>query len=72
MMHCNRCGTEIPESDFGNGRCDDCNAELSTTPTQNMDDELDRLIEQSSVPNLALLYKRAKGTGLITPAQAYK
>lgn len=69
-MYCYRCGTEIPESDRGNGRCDDCNAELST-PTQNLDDELDRLIEQSSVPNLARLYKRAKGTGLITPAQAY-
>lgn len=67
-MNCLTCGNLIVA--HTDGLCDDCRL-AQAPPTQNMDDELDRLIEQSSLPNLALLYKRAKGTGLITPAQAY-
>lgn len=68
-MNCLRCGEPIPESDHGNGLCDDCRSQPA--PSLNDDAELDRLIEAASVPNLAQLYKRAKGQGFITPTQSY-
>lgn len=66
-MNCNHCGNTFDDGDFAIGMCADCLG----VPARISEDELDRLIERSSVPNLARLYKRAKGEGLITPAQAY-
>lgn len=40
-------------------------------PTPQLDDILDTLISQASVPNLAALFKKAKGQGLIKPAYVY-
>lgn len=34
-------------------------------------DSLDSLVQAASIPNLAALFKRAKDTGIITPAKEY-
>jgi hypothetical protein len=35
------------------------------------EDELDRLVERGSVPNLASLFKKGKDAGLIKPGKEY-
>lgn len=45
--------------------------ETSAQPAFQVDDILDTLIAQASVPNLAALFKKAKGQGLIKPAYVY-
>jgi hypothetical protein len=36
-----------------------------------VDDRLDQMVQQASIPNLATLFKRAKDAGIIAPGKEY-
>jgi hypothetical protein len=36
-----------------------------------VDDRLDQMVQQASIPNLATLFKRAKDAGVITTGKEY-
>jgi hypothetical protein len=44
---------------------------MSTTPLSVPEGNLDVLVQQASVPNLASLFRKAKASGVITPMKAY-
>jgi predicted ATPase with chaperone activity len=67
--HCPACNTKTDEE-----KCPKCGAKIPALAEQEvsvLDDNLDSMVQQASIPSLATLFRAGKDAGLIKPITVY-